>query len=75
MQHPIMLGTAVSAVMGAAILVANAALDRWSNETLDGVPRCYRCGRAVWEAFITNDGDVYCHDCGRGMPSEWWVEE
>ncbi len=75
MKHPYIWGAAATAALFAAVMVANAQLDKWANETLDGVARCYRCGRAVWAGYVTDHGDVYCHDCGRGMPEEWWVEE
>lgn len=75
MKHPYICGAALTAALFVAGLVANAALDRWANETLEGVTRCQRCGVACLHGAYETEGGYLCRECGRGIPSDWWVEE
>ena len=84
MKHPIMSGLAVTAVLLAAGLVANAALERAAHETFDDLPRCGLCGRALvngaYEVGEDDDAVLACRDCveeatNHGDLPHWWVEE
>ncbi len=75
MKHPIMSGLAVTAVLLAAGLVANAQLEKLAHEAFEDAAWCAKCGRACLHgAFETNFGYL-CHECGADEPEELWVEE